>query len=174
MSRSGAIHVVATVNLTKASGHLQHVTAYETAPPGASVLAASRARRSSTGPTLSLRVYCRGSVPQEFPAAFIQDACKDPGEDVTGTVDALLPAAKDGSRLELVLNGHVIDTYEAGARARAYATSAAPLPRDEPPGRRDRDRPLPTLAQCQWQAATPVRRPVRERSSAAGRALHGR
>ena len=167
MSRSGAIHVVATVNLTKASGHLQHVTAYETAPAGASVLAASRARRSSTGPTLSLRVYGRGPVPQEFPAAFIQDACKDPGDDVTGTVDALLPAAKDGSRLELVLNGHVIDTYEAGARAQAVRDI-----RSAPAARRTarQTRSGPTAADAgavlQWQAATPVRR-ARARAAAA-------
>ena len=37
MSRSGAIHVVATVNLTKASGHLQHVTAYERLAANAAV-----------------------------------------------------------------------------------------------------------------------------------------
>ena len=52
MSRTPAIHVVGTLNLTHAVGHLRHVTAYASAPPGGTLLTASKvaARRPSAGP----------------------------------------------------------------------------------------------------------------------------
>jgi hypothetical protein len=125
LSATPTTHVVGTLNLTRGTGSLRHVTAYATLPSGGELLPASKAataaRRSSSGPAaITLRLFAGGrKAPQEFAATFIPDACTNPGDDVTGTVDALIPAPPDAARLELVLNGHVVDTYEAGTMPRA-------------------------------------------------------
>ena len=129
MSSSGAIHVVAAVNLTRGFGAIRHVTALAGAPPGREIQSSrtpSRQKRSQ-GPSLSLRLYARsGRAPVEFPVTFIQDACRDAGDDETGVVDALLPPSKNAARLELVLNGTVIDTFVAGTTGAVRDIRQAP------------------------------------------------
>lgn len=120
MSATGSVHVVATVNLTRASGQIRHVTAYDTPPVATPGDVTGRGgRASSAQPTLSLRVYAGRSRAREFPAEFIRDACTDRSDDVTGAIDVLLPAVKGASRIDLLLNGEVVDRYEAGDQVRA-------------------------------------------------------
>jgi len=169
VSRSGAIHVVATVNLTHATGQLSFVTAYDTAPSPTlrPESAASRSRGATAEPALSLRLYGRGRRAQEFPATFIRDACTERGADVTGMVDALLPAVGDATRLELVLNGHVIDTFESREPARAVrdirsARPAAPARRRAAgAGAEEAD------AIISWRPSAPARRARRRATEAA-------
>lgn len=123
MTKTGSVHVVATVNLTRASGQIRHVTPYDTpASETAPRVDDSRRRRSTSAePVLSLRLHGSGARPREFPVEFIRDACTDRGDDVTGTVDALLPAMKGTTGVDLVLNGEVVDHFEAAGTARAVS-----------------------------------------------------
>jgi hypothetical protein len=136
---TNTIHVVATVNLTQGTGAIRHVTALPAVPVGAAMLSARSASRKriarAKGPALSLRLYGKTGRWQAYPAALIPDACTNPGDDETGTIDALLPPAKNASRMELLLNDKVIDTFVPGpppARVRAIRP-AAPAPRRRGP-----------------------------------------
>jgi hypothetical protein len=131
MSGTGAIHVVATVNLTRAFGAIRHVTPI-TGPTPLREVASSRtsSRKKSAraaDPSLALRLYSRGGRGfVEFPVPFIPDACRDAADDETGVVDALLPSSKNAARLELVLNGSVVDTFVPGATAAVRDIRQAP------------------------------------------------
>jgi hypothetical protein len=130
MSGTGAIHVVAAVNLTRGFGTVRHVTALAGVAPGrelASARSSRRQTRATRGPSLALRLYSRGGRgPLEFPVTFIPDACRDAGDDETGVVDVLLPPARNASRLELMLNGSVVDTFVAGATGSVRDIRQAP------------------------------------------------
>ena len=115
----GTIHVVATLNVTQRTGELRHVTPVAAIPPGQAALTSGRPRRTRAGdtaPSVQLRVFGKAATPiAEFTAPFIADACRDAGDDVTGTIDAFVPGAAAATRLELVLDGAVVDTFAAGA-----------------------------------------------------------
>ena len=134
-SSTGAIHIVATLNLTKGTGQLRHVTAVPSVPAGRDIEAggsgaakrrgAARARAGST-PAVLLRLYDEADrLIAEVPATPIPDACRDPGDDETAAVDILLAASKRASRLEMVLNGTVVDTFIPAAEARAVRNITA-------------------------------------------------
>jgi len=63
-------------------------------------------------------VFGRGdALIAEYVAPFIPDACRDAGDDVAGSIDAFVPAASAATRLELVLDGIVVDTFASAAAA---------------------------------------------------------
>lgn len=130
MAGTGAIHVVAAVNLTRGFGTVRHVNALAGVAPGRELQSArtsARQKRTARGPSLALRLYTRGGrAPLEFPVSFIPDACRDAGDDETGVIDALLPPARNASRLELILNGSVIDTFVAGSSGAVRDIRQAP------------------------------------------------
>lgn len=132
MPTGGTIHVVATLNVTRQTGELRHVLPVTAVPPGQTPLASGRPRRTSRadrGPQVALRVFGRGDTPiGEFVAPFIADACRDPGDDVTGSIDAFLAGASAATRLELVLDGTVVDTFMPGAAPGAVANIRASAP----------------------------------------------
>jgi hypothetical protein len=112
MLDSGSIHVLATVNLTRKSGKLQHVTASSKLRPDvpASVL--------SQAPDLKLRLYRKdGELIGEYLVHFYRDVCREENADETGIVDVVIPSDPQSSTLELVLNGQVIDTFTRTATA---------------------------------------------------------
>ena len=118
MAGTNAIHVVATINMTKGFGTLRHVNALPGVAAGRELASARKTqqKRSGRGPSLTLRVHARGGRnPVEYPAAFIPDACREAGADETGVIDVLLPPLKNPSRLELVFDGSVVDTFVPGA-----------------------------------------------------------
>ena len=133
MSSSGMIHVVATLNLTRGTGRLVHLTPQPTAASGtpAKRHAAARRRRESTNkPIITVRVYDQsGRMLNEYQAELIADACRDAGDDETGSVDVFIPRDPSVSRLDLILNGTVLDTFTPGQPAKAVrnirATGAA-------------------------------------------------
>jgi hypothetical protein len=131
---TGATHVLATVNLTRGTGNLRHVTAVAAVPARQAALASKPAgRRRAGGRTtdrVALRLYGKGGrLVREYPADVILDGCLNPGDDTTGTIDTFLDPVKDASRLELLLNGSVIDAFVPGARARAVQNIRAAAPR---------------------------------------------
>jgi hypothetical protein len=120
----GAVHVVATVNLTRGTGNIRHVNAVDSATPGQRLLTterpATRSARTRAEQTVSLRLHgADGRVLSEYPAIVIPDACQDPGDDQTGIVDAFLPAVGSAARLELLMNDSVIDTFVPGPPGRS-------------------------------------------------------
>jgi hypothetical protein len=121
-SMTGAIHVVATVNLTRGTGTLRHVTGASDVPVGRALATSRRERDRRTSRaeyTVALRRYDGGGrLLDELPVTIIPDACLDPGDDRTGVVDTFLAPSSDASRLELLLNGSVIDTFVPAAPAR--------------------------------------------------------
>ena len=107
MTPGGIIHVVATVNLTASTGRLQHVTAY----PEASL--EPEPGLGGVAPTaFSLRLSSSaGDLIDEYPAWVIPDACLDPGEDETGIIDATIPNDPVAARIELLMDGQVLDAF---------------------------------------------------------------
>jgi hypothetical protein len=123
MQSSGTVHVVATLNLTRGTGHLQHVTPVPAVPAGQGPTGSVRRRSGSPAAPaadVSLRLYgTRDRLIAEIAPAFIPDACLNPGDDLTGAIDTFLTDAGGASRLELLLNGVVVDTVLPAAPARA-------------------------------------------------------
>ena len=122
---SGTIHVVATLNVTQRTGELRHVTPVAAIPPGQAALASGRPRRraragagAGAAPTILLRVFGKGdALIAEYVAPFIPDACRDAGDDVSGSIDVFVPGASAATRLELLLDGVVVDTFAPAAAA---------------------------------------------------------
>ena len=138
MPTGSTVHVVATLNVTQQTGELRHVLPVAAVPPGHGPLASGRPQRrgrAGRGPEVALRVFGRaGSLIGEFVAPFIADACRDPGDDVTGSIDAFLAGASAATRLELVLDGTVVDTFTPGAAPGAVANIRGSAPARRPRG----------------------------------------
>jgi hypothetical protein len=148
---TGATHVLATVNLTRGTGNLRHVTALSAVPARQAALASKPSRRRTGGRTadrVALRLYGKGGrLVGEFPATVILDACLNPGDDTTGTIDTFLDPVKDASRLELLLNGSVIDAFVPGAPARAVQNIRSAAPRGRRADRAEDADPVITWAE---------------------------
>ncbi len=182
----GTIHVVATLNVTRRTGEVRHVTPVALIPPGQDVLASGRPRGTrsgaAVGPSVQLRVYGKAEAPiAEFVAPFIADACRDAGDDVTGTIDAFVPGAAAATRLELVLDGAVVDTFAA-----AGAPAAVSNIRGSAPVRGPRGGPARAVARADtpesggdadpvlsWTSAKPAARTARGAARGASRATAG-
>lgn len=115
MPAGGTVHVVATLNATQGTGQLRHVTPIAAAAAGQAPLAKGGARTRGAGAgghDARLRVYGAGEkLLGEYPAPWIQDSCRDPGDDDTGSIDVFVPGAASATKLELVFNGAVVDTF---------------------------------------------------------------
>ncbi len=186
---SGTIHVVATLNVTQRTGDLRHVTPVAALPPGQAALASGRPRRRAAArgaiaaPTVVLRVFGKADAPiAEFVAPFIPDACRDAGDDVTGSIDAFVPGASAATRLELVLDGAVVDTFAAGATAPPAVSNirgsapAAGVRKRRGPARASARAGGPDTADADgdpvlsWTAVAPARAGARKASRGAARA----
>ena len=172
MAGTGAIHVVAAVNLTRGFGTVRHVTALAGVAPGRELQRArtsAQQKRAARGPSLVLRLYTRGGrTPVEFPVTFIADACRDAGDDETGVIDALLPPSRNASHLELVLNGSVVDTFVAGAAGAVRDIRQASRTARRGAESGDEDDPVLT-----WRPAAAVARRRGAAAGAPGPTLHG-
>lgn len=115
--KAGTIHVVATLNVTGGTGEIRHVTPQPAAVAATAPQATRRAARSArggtaAGPSVSVRVYGKNDrLLGDHPAPFIPDSCLDPGDDTTGAIDTFVAGGAAATRLELVLDGTVVDTF---------------------------------------------------------------
>ncbi len=98
------LNVIATVNLTKQTGKIQHVHPIESAQLG---------RAEATSSTRVRLLDASGSPLRDEPVELRLGSCPMPGEDQTGLVDAILPFDPGIQVVELLLNGQVIDTFAA-------------------------------------------------------------
>lgn len=111
---NGSIHVLATINLTRKSGNLQHVIASQELSydfPSSAV---------DQTPDLKLKLYRKdGQIAGEYFVNYFPDLCLEQGEDETGIVDVVIPSYPDASSLELLLNGETISTFTRSTTANA-------------------------------------------------------
>ena len=171
----GTVHVVATINLTRGTGNIRHVNTVDSVTPGQREITTERpaTRSARVGQTVSLRLHgADGRVLGEYPATVIPDVCQDPGDDRTGIVDAFLPVVGSAARLELLMNGSVIDTFVPGPPPRSPQSigSAAPARR-----RRARTRSVEAESEADpvitWaEAGGRARRSTRAQGAVSGRA----
>ncbi|HEY0405128.1 MAG TPA: hypothetical protein VGC89_05340 [Pyrinomonadaceae bacterium] len=106
MDSGNFINIVGTVNLTKVSGKIMYVN------PVSGVLAPQADENSRA----TIRV--RGADNQalaEYPAPVKLNTCADPGKDEEGVVDAAIPRQPAARSLELLIDGQVVDTFQATA-----------------------------------------------------------
>jgi hypothetical protein len=99
------VHVTALVNLTDQAGQFAFVTPVPGTLP-----------ESSTPPDdrLAIRVRLQDGSTHIEPATFKPDTCRLPDDDETGLVDTVVTADSDAVGLDLLLDGYVVATYEAG------------------------------------------------------------
>lgn len=125
-----AMRVIGSVNLTTGTGAIGAVLpaglgdgAPNSAPDGAPNSAPDGASNSadegsSAGPgagRLAIRLLNgAGEVLAEWPATFRPSSCQDPGEDVTGVLDAAVPVGPGVAAVEVLLDGAVLDRRSVG------------------------------------------------------------
>jgi hypothetical protein len=102
------INVVATVNLSEGSGDLLYVNP---------VVGLLRPQNNPSQNVLLRLVRSDGSVILNYPVEVKLDSCREGNEQQIGLVDALLPKENALSRIELVIEGTVVDTFQASGRA---------------------------------------------------------
>ena len=125
------IRVIASVNLSSAAGSISAVL-----PAGAPT-----ERPDEAGPAgpddhrLSIRLLDAAGRPiDEQPAVFRPSSCQDPDQDVTGVLDAVVPARAAVATVEVLLDGAVLDRRPVGgpvsttAALRPAAADAGPAP----------------------------------------------
>lgn len=132
MPAGGTIHVVATLNATQGTGQLRHVTPIAASAAGQAPLAKGGARgatRGAGGHDARLRVFGAGDkLLGEYPAPWIQDSCRDEGDDDTGSIDVFVPGASSATKLELVFNGAVVDTFTPAPTPKAVSNIRSSAP----------------------------------------------
>ena len=103
------MRLIAALNLTTTSGSITSVlpgTGDETPAGGA----------QPDHVTVRIR-DAGGAILDERPVPFIRSTCEDPGDDVTGVVDAVLPTIEGAATIELVVDGQVVDSHPVGGEA---------------------------------------------------------
>jgi hypothetical protein len=125
------MRLIAALNLTTTSGSITSVlpaTGGDEAPAG-----------GAEPDHVTVRVRgADGTILDERPVEFVRSTCEDPGDDVTGVVDAVLPTVEGAASIELLVDGQVVDSHPIGGEAapvgelvRVDRESAGP---GEPPG----------------------------------------
>jgi hypothetical protein len=116
------INVVARVNLTKREGQILFVHPVATG-------------RADVGPSYSpalLRLKSAGGqILNEYRIPIKIDSCVDENSDQTGLVDAIVSTSPDARQVELLIEGHSVDTFQA--KGPGPAESLRDLRRTESP-----------------------------------------
>ncbi|MER6784292.1 hypothetical protein ABT330_06565 [Streptomyces sp. NPDC000658] len=119
------VSVVGMVNLTQGKGGIRYVNPVE--PHAASPSDAASAGAAPDGaeaPTAVLRiVQSGGAAPKEITVPVKLSSEPDPGADRTGLIDAVAPAGATPAAIELVLGGHVVDTFRPAGPPPALRTA---------------------------------------------------
>lgn len=107
------MRVIASLNLTTSSGAITAVLPATGDPDSPEDQDDDRAGY----PAVVVRVRGDdGEVLAEYPVSFRRSSCEDPGDDVTGVVDATVPPVPGAASVELVVDGSVVDTQAVGGR----------------------------------------------------------
>jgi hypothetical protein len=106
------MRIIAALNITQTSGTIT------------SVLPVNGGGEAPAGAAEPYNVTVRvrdadGAIIDERPVAFLRSTCEDPGDDVTGVVDAVLPTFEGAASIELLVDGQVVDSYPVGGEPAA-------------------------------------------------------
>jgi hypothetical protein len=107
------MRMIAALNLTQASGA---ITSVLPATGGGDEAPAGGAE--PYGVTVRVR-DAAGEILDERSVTFLRSTCEDPGDDVTGVVDAVLPAVETAATIELLVDGRVVDSHPVGGETAA-------------------------------------------------------
>ena len=112
------IHVVAAANATRSTGSLSAVlpSPSEPSPPDDA---------PGREPFSLVLATARGRTLVEQPVAFQPSACELPDDDVTGTIDVVLPSDPEARRIELRHGDRVLDSRPIGGAAMPAAGPGA-------------------------------------------------
>jgi hypothetical protein len=102
------MRVIVALNLTQRTGSVVSVF-----PAGAENGAAAAAPEDSVGVSIRIRDG-GGRILDERPVVFQRSVCTEPGDDVTGVVDAVVPTPDGTSNVEVLLDGEVVDSHPVG------------------------------------------------------------
>jgi hypothetical protein len=106
-----SMRLIAALNLTETSGTITSIL-----PDTGSDVPAGGAETSD----VTVRVRdADGAIVDERPVAFLRSTCEDPGDDVTGVVDVVLPTFEGATSIELLVDGQVVDSHPVGGEAAA-------------------------------------------------------
>jgi hypothetical protein len=109
-AKRNLVSVVANVNLTRETGKIEYVNPLTQGEPSGLV----------PGSPILLRVKeTDGSVLHEFPVAAKPLACLGAHADRLGLLDAVIAVEPNARSIELLVAGHVVDTFKAGGPAPA-------------------------------------------------------
>lgn len=118
-----AVLVIASINLTRGTGAISAVL------PG--VDAAGAGATPGAGPeAVTIRLLgADGGVLDERSVPVRRSACEEPDDDVTGVVEAVVPASPDVATVAIVRDGTVVDAVAVGGAPAASASleRAAPV-----------------------------------------------
>ena len=104
----GAINLVATVNLTRQTGHIEYVQ-----PISRSATGSGMSKNAQTSTEARLRDDS-GNILTTVPVELRLGSCPLPGEDRSGLVDAVIDLPQGNVRfIDLMLNGKILDTFAA-------------------------------------------------------------
>jgi hypothetical protein len=116
-AEQSGMRLVAALNLTDASGT---ITAVLPDIVGGDTVASDAASAEAEPYDVTVRVRdTDGQIIDERPVAFQRSTCEDPGDDVTGVVDVLLPTFEGAASIEVLVDGEVVDSYPVGGQAAA-------------------------------------------------------
>jgi hypothetical protein len=109
-AESSGMRLIAALNVTDTSGTIT------------AVLPDSGGDEASAGEAEPYDVTVRvrdtdGEIIEERPVAFQRSTCEDPGDDVTGVVDVVLPTFEGAASIEVLVDGEVVDSYPIGGEA---------------------------------------------------------
>jgi len=110
LQRKEFINVVATLNLTRMVGKIEHVN------PVSQALLSANVPQSPVHLILKDKT---GRVITDQMATILEDTDIPPNEDKTGLVDAMLPFSPEAAEIELVWNNKLLDRYKPGDEAPA-------------------------------------------------------
>lgn len=126
-----SMRVFASVNLDRKEGAISAVL------PSALVGTAAPADAVPAEPADTVRarlLAVDGTVLDERDVPFVRSSCEEPDEDVTGTVDAVLPDVADAARVVLLVGDDVVAEYAVGGRAAAPSSPSATRAQAAGPG----------------------------------------
>ena len=106
------MRIIAALNITRTSGMIT------------SVLPGTAGGEAPAGGAEPYNVVVRvrdadGAIIDERPVAFMRSTCEDPGDEVTGVVDTVLPAFEGAASVEVLVDGQVVDSQPVGGQAAA-------------------------------------------------------
>jgi hypothetical protein len=110
-AESLGMRVIAALNLTQTSGTITSVLPQSGggAPEG-----------GAEPYNVTVRVRdASGATIEERPAAFLRSTCEDPGDDVTGVIDIVLPTFEGAASIEVLIDGQAVDSHPVGGEAAA-------------------------------------------------------